>query len=119
MLHFLQAWRRQWARFSVVYPSGRREPYLVLTLSHNSSAVSNKEIKLSRDGLRLFRCRSKSRPYRTWAITSANKVVQYFATESEVQAQNWMQAVRDGLWPPCFSFQMLTGKIINKENLLI
>lgn len=94
----------------MVHPSGRREPYLVLTLSHTSSEASDKEIILSRDGLRLFRCRSKSRPFRTWAITSGNKVVLYFAAESEIQAQNWMQAVRDGLWPPCFSFQMLTGK---------
>ncbi|GFQ74235.1 uncharacterized protein TNCT_447831, partial [Trichonephila clavata] len=94
------AWRRLWVRAIIFSPQNRGEPHLILQLCRKvKDEEPLKQVKASRDGLRLFRCSSGSRALRCWAITSGSSLLLYLAADSEEQTQDWMHTLREGLWP--------------------
>ncbi|GFS55957.1 uncharacterized protein TNCV_2564281 [Trichonephila clavipes] len=95
-----QAWRRLWVRAIIFSPQNRGEPHLILQLCRKAKDEEPlKQVKASRDGLRLFRCSSGSRALRCWAITSGSSLLLYLAADSEKETQDWMYTLREGLWP--------------------
>ncbi|KAG8192190.1 hypothetical protein JTE90_009954 [Oedothorax gibbosus] len=100
---FNKAWRRQWVSATAVIPVGvRGEPHLTLLISQTKEdqLFSKKHIKASRDGLKLFRCRSGSRPLKTWGMSSGSTLLLYLAAKTEEDTQIWMARIRNGMWPP-------------------
>ncbi|XP_042904355.1 uncharacterized protein [Parasteatoda tepidariorum] len=93
-----KAWRKLWIRAFVLQPL-KREPSLILNVTRNAEDKQSQSLKVSRDGLLLFRCRSGSRPLQTWALSSGTSLIVYLAAENEEETQSWMKTIRDGLWP--------------------
>ncbi|GFS49400.1 uncharacterized protein NPIL_411201 [Nephila pilipes] len=99
-----KAWRRLWIRAIIFSPQNRGEPHLILQLARKAKDDEPlKQVKASRDGLRLFRCSSGSRALRCWAITSGSSLLLYLAADSEKETQDWMYTLREGLWPTVHS----------------
>ncbi|GIY62690.1 uncharacterized protein CDAR_9162 [Caerostris darwini] len=102
-----KAWRRLWVRAIVFNPEGRGEPHFIMQLSRRAKDDEPmKHVKASRDGLRLFRCSSGSRALRCWALASGSTLLLYLAADTEKMTQEWMQTLREGLWPIVFTAHM-------------
>ncbi|GBM46892.1 hypothetical protein AVEN_10731-1 [Araneus ventricosus] len=95
-----KAWRRFWVRAIIFLPQGRGEPHLIMQLCRKSQDDEPlRQVKASRDALRLFRCRSGSRPLRCWGVASGSTLLLYLAAATEQLTQEWMHTLREGLWP--------------------
>ncbi|XP_055931255.1 uncharacterized protein LOC129961728 [Argiope bruennichi] len=95
-----KAWRRLWVRAIIFLPQSRGEPHLILQLCRKAQDDEPmKQVKASRDGLRLFRCRSGSRPLQCWGVASGSTLLLYLAAATEQLTQEWMHTLREGLWP--------------------
>lgn len=108
-----KAWQRQWVTATILDVRG--EPTLILNL-YDSLSAQPREIKTKRYGVRLFRCRSRTRPFRTWGLCDGSETLLYLAADTEFQTQCWMSAIRDGLWPPSSRSDEIVSIVDDEES---